>query len=549
MSEELLDLLRERVVAGLRRSSVRKCSQWATQYRVMGNPYPGLFSYKHHPWLKEMHDAESEVTVGQKAAQMGYTEWLLNTTFYAIDVLGESVLYILPSETDAGDFSASRFDPALELSPHLEHIFSDVKNVAHKRAGSASLFVRGSRSRSKLKSLPVGVIAFDEVEEMVQANLALAIERASGQVNKRFRYVSTPSVEGHGINALYDGTSQEIFYFKCPKCSKFVTLTFPECLVITAESPNDPKIRDSYLVCPQCKGTLQHQAKPDFLAQGEYVPTYTDRDARGFTINQLFSCTVDPYLIAQSWLRAQTNPSDEQEFYNSKMGVPHAVKGAKITDQDIDACIGGFTTAESATSRAPRTIGIDVGKWLHYCIYEWSFEAGGQGAEDISTYAHPKLVAFGRCLHFEDIDSLIKRFQIDYGVIDANPERRKALELCQRFAGCFKMCFYGNGVTGRNINVHSPEQHTITVDRTSWLDVSLGRFRAQTIRLPKDIDLEYRTHIKAQVRIYKKDQDGNPVGRYVTAESADDHYGHASTYAEIALPMFMGHSNQTISEM
>jgi len=77
---------------------------------------------------------------------------------------------------------------------------------------------------------------------------------------------------------------------------------------------------------------------------------------------------------------------------------------------------------------------------------------------------------------------------------------------------------------------------TITVDRTSWLDMSLGRIKAQRIDLPIDTDLEYIMHLKALVRVYEKDQDGNPVGKYVKKERDEDHLAHARNYAEIALP-------------
>jgi len=122
----------------------------------MGQPFPGPWSFKYHPWAKGMHDCTAEIMVGQKGAQLCYTEVGLNKSYYNIDVLGNSVLYVLPASTpDAADFSTSRFDPALELSPHLASLFSDVKNIGHKRAGSANLFIRGSRSRNQLKSIPV----------------------------------------------------------------------------------------------------------------------------------------------------------------------------------------------------------------------------------------------------------------------------------------------------------------------------------------------------------------------------------------------------------
>ncbi len=86
----------------------------------------------------------------------------------------------------------------------------------------------------------------------------------------------------------------------------------------------------------------------------------------------------------------------------------------------------------------------------------------------------------------------------------------------------------------------------ITVDRTSWLDLSLGRFKNKKIYLPIDVDMEYKAQLKAQVRIYEKDSEGNPVGRYVCGNE-DDHYGHARNYNEIAFEMILGNAgNQSM---
>lgn len=162
----LTELIAEQVASGLKRKSVTSCSRWAETYREMGTPFPGPWRFDHHPWLLEMHDAEEDLLIGQKAAQMGYTEWAMNTAFFSMDIFGYDVLYILPSSDDASDFSSGRFDPALELSPHLRNFFADVNNVGLKRAGNNILYVRGSRSRSKLKSVPTPVMIYDEVDEM-----------------------------------------------------------------------------------------------------------------------------------------------------------------------------------------------------------------------------------------------------------------------------------------------------------------------------------------------------------------------------------------------
>jgi len=497
----------------------------------MGKPFPGKWTFKYHPWLRALHDFDDELIVVQKAAQMGFTEWALNTAFFTIDVLGESVLYVLPTDNDASDFSASRFDPALQLSPHLRNMFSDVKNVGHKRAGSANLFVRGSRSRSQLKSIPAGKLIFDELDEMKQDNIPLAMERASGQVNQSVQMLSTPSVPKHGINTYYENSTQEHFFFRCPHCSRLIEFLYPDSLVITAEEVTDPNIRNSYYICHQCKHPLDQAAKPDFLKTGIYVPTYSDRIIRGPHINQLYSYTIKPYQIAESAIKARYNPADESELYNSKLGLCHTVEGSRIDDSIIAECTTSSATKSTRDNQKLITMGIDVGKWLHLTIYEWDFDYSIKG--DVSTQGFPRLIKFARVLNFEDLDSYMHKFRVNYAVIDANPERRKALEFAQRFFGIVSMCFYGNGISGRAVSKHE-ENLSVTVDRTSWLDLSLGRYHQRHVRLPIDLDLEYKLHLKSLIRIYRKDRDGNPVASYVTAQD-DDHYAHSGNYAEIAM--------------
>jgi hypothetical protein len=481
-----------------------------------------------------MHDCESEIMVGQKAAQMGYTEVALNKVFYMMDKKGVSVLYMLPASTpDAKDFSTARFDPALEMSPHLKNLFSDTKNIGHKRAGSANLYIRGSRSRSQLKSIPVALIVFDEVDEMVQANVPLAVERASGQLEKQFFYLSTPTIDKYGVNEFFCLSTQNHYMFPCPCCSRITELIFPECLIITSDDPTNPEIYDSHLICKECKGILPHESKKDLFKKAKWVPTNTDSVIEGFYINQLYSMTVKPYELAIAKLKAETNPADEQEFYNSKLGLTHIVEGARVTTTQIKDAISTYKSRNEGSLHSMVTMGVDVGKWLHFEISEHVVDKQIH-AGDINLATTTRVLRAGKVLHFEELDTLMREYKINYCVIDANPERRKALEFAQRFWGYVKLCFYGNYVSGKSIHVHAEEEHTVTVDRTTWLDLSLTRFRTGRIKLPKDISLEYQAHIMAPVRVYEKDKNDNPVGRYVTGNE-DDHYAHARNYCEIAL--------------
>jgi hypothetical protein len=522
----------ERLLGGLDKKSIVKCSEWTERYRVMGKPIPGPWRFKHHPWLREMHDCKDEFIVGQKSAQMGYSETALNRALFANDVRGASVLYILPTMSpDAKNFSAARFDPALEMSPYLAKLYSDIKNVGHKRAGNASLYVRGSRKRSHLKSVPAGDVIIDEMDEMDESNIALALERPAGQIDKSILMLSTPGVAKHGINHYFQNSSQDHFYFPCPHCGRHIELTFPECLIVVGEDPHDKRVMDSHLICPECKHTLEHEAKMEFLAKGYWKQTVANKLARGFYINQLYSCMEPPWKLAQKWLLAQTSIPDEVEFYNSKMGVVHETKGARITDSDYLSCIGSHKDGcQSRGNGRLVTMGVDVGSKLHVEIDEWTV-----GADMPCKVLHANTYK-----DFEELDLLMREYQVNFAVCDANPERRKALEFCKRFNGYARACFYTVGNNGKNIHLYSDEELTVGVDRTSWLDKSLGRFRNGTIKIPLNMPLQYKAQIQAQVKTYKKDQNGNPIARYVHGKGEDDHYGHARNYAEIAYAVLTG---------
>ena len=524
------NLFLDRIATGLKKRSITCCSSWSEKCRVMGKPFPGPWTFKYHPWLKEMCDSTAQSNIGQKAAQMGYTECMLNKTFYEMDINGTNTLYVLPTKTpDASDFSAARFDPAIEASSYLQKMFSDVKNVGHKRAGTVNLYIRGSRSRAGLKSVPVGLLILDEVEEMFQENIPLATERMAGQVEKICWAISTPFVDGEGINKLYKNSTQEHFFFVCPSCNRLTELIFPDSFVYV-----DTDLTKSYYKCKECSAALPHETKTQWLSTGRWVPMVTNTDIRGFYINQMYSPAITPYEWAKAYRGSLKNAADEQEFYNSKLGLPHEPEGARVTTEAIDICICNKRKDELVNQRGLVTMGIDVGKYLHYEIDLWKFPSTVL-TSDVNIEGTCILLAEGSVSNFEELDLLMRQYSVNFAVIDANPERRKAFEFAMRFYGHVKLCFYGVGINGKQISVGKEEEATITVDRTSWMDMSLSRFRNKSIVLPMNISNTYRQHIQAPVRILVKDNTGNVVAKY-NEGSKEDHLAHARTYSEIALP-------------
>lgn len=549
MNNDLKKIFAERIATGLTRKTITTPSRWSEKYRIMGGEsFPGPWSFKYFPWTKEMHDSKAVKNIGQKAAQLGFTETVLNIVFFKMDVEGADCLYILPSKTpDATDFSASRFGAALELSPHIRGMYSDVNNIGHKRSSSCNLYIRGSQSKSGLRSIPVSFLVIDEMSIMNSDNISLAMERVSGQLEKQIWCISTPTIDNENINKEYNLSTKEHFHYKCPACSRWTELIFPDCVEIIGEDAADPRVKESFYKCKECKVKIPYNlsesvrqnadVKAAWFEKSMWIPSHADRDVRGFWIPQLYSMTVSPGEFVTSYFKGMTSAADETEFFNSKLGMTHAVSGARVDDHQIDKVKRSHKNGDEIPENGCITMGIDVGNTCHYEICQWYFPK--EWTADHPERAICKVIKQGKTLKdidFSQLDELMNKYNVQQCVIDSQPERRAAITFANRFYGRVKLCFYAKGISGKTINVQKDEiDHLITVDRTSWMDLSLGRFHNGTIRIPLDTDLEYKEHIKAPVRVYRKDKDGNQTGSYESG-TKPDHYAHARNYAEIALP-------------
>jgi len=516
--------------------------------------FPGPYSAKHHPWVKEMHNSKAPFNYAMKGAQLGVTEVLINLAFYTIDQLGRDVLYGLPTSKSAGDFSKARFGTALLNSPYLKSIFTDTNAVEIKQAGAHTLYIRGSRGDNNFKSIPVSVLLLDEIDEMSQRAVELALERLSGHISKTVWGISTPTIPGYGIDKLFQNTTQEHFVFKCPCCGRRTELIWPDCVEIIGESVNDPRRHESFLKCKECGGKLDHWAKPDWLKDADWNVTNqgADPDVRGFAISQLYSFTVTPGELVTAHFRGLGNEAANIEFHNSKLGSPYIGDGAKVTDDDLDACVRAYSKEDPRPKAAGRiiTMGVDQGKWNHIEVTEWFFD---QYSIDLNVAAKAK-VLYHTKIHEEDfntiIDELMRDWQVLACVIDPDPHPMEARRFARRFPGYVWLARFRKGPTGKEITVTDDGDYSpiATVDRANWFSAGLGRFREpRRIVVPRDVSLEYREHIKSPVRTYvkagserttKEEQKKSQVDDMVLAyrSQGPDHYALARVYSEIALP-------------
>jgi thiol-disulfide isomerase/thioredoxin len=522
--------------------SLTTCSRWAQYRRIMAGDFSGNYSWLHHPWVKEMHDSWVPYTWIMKGAQLGVTEVGINRALYTIDSKKRDVLYLMPTMGAASDFSKSRLGPALSLSPYLDSIFEDTNAVNLKRAGNNCLYIRGTRGRTNLLSIPVSELILDEVDRMDKQQLAMALERLSGQLVKHVWGISTPTVPDHGIHTLYKTTTQEHFMFKCPRCGRRTELVWPECVEICGEYATDPNCQRSFLKCKECGGRLEQQAKPEFLSGAEWVPTALNAnpDFRGMHISQLYSFTVSPAELVIAHFAGRNDEFAAKEFHNSKLGMPFVAPGARVTAEMIEAAIRDHSMDGLRPQRSGRliTMGVDQGENESFIVIcEWLFDR--ELGPDLGESAICKVLWVGKFFgeDWDRLDQLMSEFQVLYAVVDADPNVNEARRFCRRFNGYASTTRYRAGNEGNEMTVKDGDSGApmVQVDRTSWLGKSLSRFKQNPARvwLPRDVPEEFCTHVKNLTRTVEKNAMGEVIGVYINTGA--DHFAHAFCYANIAL--------------
>jgi len=483
------------------------------------------------------------VTV-QKAAQMGFSVAGLIKALFKVDAEKTDVLYILPTANLAGDFAKARLDQMVAISPDLRDMFIGSNNVGLKTtADHAHIFIRGSIAESGLVSVPVGVAIVDEYDRCNPKSMSLVLERLAAHEEKHFFGLSTPTLPNFGINKQYQLGTMEKFRFPCPCCGKTIELIWPDCIEICGEHSTDPDCHRSYYKCNLCGGELPHNAKHEWLAKARWEATQKAHGHRSFHLNQMYGPAITPGELVIAYFKGQADDAAQVEFVNQKMGEPHLLEGARITDVVIDSCLGDHRTDGPRPKIADRMIvmGIDVGTFLDIVVAEYLYTQDPGYEPHLNSIC--KVLWTGRLPgnDFAVLDRLMAEWQIHHAAIDFQPETVNAKAFCRRFHGNSSVVQYRRGTTGHEIKEsHDDDQVSIlTVDRTAFLDMSLGRLHKQRTILPQNISGIFREHVQNLVRTYELDEHGRPKAVYVSLGA--DHQAHALNLTEIAHMMAYSH--------
>lgn len=544
MDPKVIEMLGD-IGGGVVDNSLVSCSRWAKNRVHTPPPYAGPLSFDKFPWQVEILNSQDPFVTVQKAAQMGFSVAGLIKSLFMVDQKKTDVLYVLPTQNLASDFAKARLDQMVAISPELSEMFVGSNNVGLKTTRDHShIFIRGSVAESGLVSVPVGCAIVDEYDRCNPNAMSLVTERLAAHEDKHFFGLSTPTLPNYGINKQYLLGTQERYRFKCPHCGKKIELLWPDKkkgiignIEIHGEHHTDIECHDSFFKCDKCGGKLPHEHKAKWLATAAWEATNPlAHGHRSFHLNQMYGPAITPGELVIAYFKGQADDAAQVEFVNQKLGEPHLLEGARLTDKIIDDCLGKHRLEDQRPQASTRQIvmGVDVGSFLDIVVAEYLYDRDPGYEPHLNSVCKPLWVGRLPGSDFGVLDRLMAEWQVQYCCIDFQPETVNAKAFARRFHGYASVVQYRKGTSGHEVKETKDDDRVsiLTVDRTAFLDMSLGRFHKGRTVLPQNIPSVFRDHLKNLVRTYELDDMGKPKAVYVSLGA--DHLAHALNLTEVA---------------
>lgn len=481
-----------------------------------------------------MRDKSDEIII-KKAAQMGFTVAVILKSLHGVVEKKWHHLYLMPYKNGAITFVQGRIDPMIDSNPLLSSKFKRVENRTHKQTAEAiNLYVRGTNVVTELREIPVDCLVLDERDKMVEEHLTEAFARMDGSKIGKVVQLSTPTAPGHGIDSdeNWNASDQNKWEIPCPHCGRFQILSFDENVKVGDSSES------SVLECSnrRCRKPITDNERWDANTRGRWVPQFLDGRKRGYHISQLNSPTKTFINFIQGYFDGKTNSARLRGFYNNGLGEPYAGSGDKFTPELLDACVV-YGHRLRTIPQGPIFIGVDVGNALH-------LKASYLGRGDKRVLWDVRILT-----SFEQLDKYLSSLHNFTCVIDANPEKHKAREMCEKYKGKVWLGFERDQATQSDIAVfHDPKKRgevgTVVIDRTMGFDQLISEYERGNYVLPPDArelgeHLERRdyngfyAHHFEMVRIEQEDSQGRIIARWKKTRNPD-HWHHADLFESIA---------------
>lgn len=355
--------------------------QWSEKYRVLSQESSALFgrfqalSYQIEP-MRCISDPNIREVVLMWGSQLGKSEIINNTIGYYIHQDPSTILFLLPTEDMAEDYSKRRLTPMFRDTKELgELIFDREANntILIKNFKGGNLALVGSNSPSKLASKPIKVLVVDEVDRCENTkeghSIDLAQKRTNTYYDRKIIKVSTPTIKGHSvIESEYELSDKRKYFVPCPKCDFYQTLSF-ESLKWEQGEDGSHDIDSVRYACIECGSLWSEVEKNAAVTKGQWRATAhikhkphkpKPREKVGFFLNALYSPFFTMKDIVKDFLDSKDNIAKFQVFVNTIKAESFEPPSVKFQENELYNRRESYTPTTLPDDIIFITSGVDV---------------------------------------------------------------------------------------------------------------------------------------------------------------------------------------------
>ncbi len=524
-----------------------------------------------------VQEAFERIDVIMKCTQVGFTVFeMLAAIYLALRFAPAKIGMFMPSQSLASGKSSERFMPIARTVPAVHRLMTE-KNATGGRGGEGNVLIRNlgpsrfhflwTSGSTTTESFPMDVVSFDEVQEMLIADMEKVVERLSASFLKYTLMGSTANWPDSDIHWWY-GRGQEFqFHTECEHCGvgQILDEHFPQCIQFDPTHPKKHQRGDTIILgeyryqCHSCKGWI------DDPQRGRWIAKHPEREIRSVHFPQFLSPTITPRNI----IEAYRNNDSMKGFYNRKLGKPYTDPSqVPVNLEMLNACSReGIRMGLVWKTRARNTfMGIDQMGAFNVNIIKERLPDGRQAVIHIEYIFDTD--PFARSSELMDL------YGVQCCIVETLPNYNDAKRFAQRHPGKVFLAGYGNmdnemliwgdtptnNTSDRRTSEEELDRYTVRIDQYKCMQVSMARFTTTTCLFPDStlltqdyVDKGVKSlvqvckdvaffHFTRTALVVEKDEDEKKYKRRVVKVGIDPHTSYANMLCDVAWARAFGTS-------
>jgi len=497
-----------------------------------------------------------------KGAQMGLTIWeMLANIYMAMKWSPCKIGMYVPDRGLAGYKSAERFMPVVRTVPAAYDLLTEPDantgrkkgegNILNRTMGASRFLFLWTSGKVATESFPLDVVSFDEVQEMLIADMEKTMERMSASVIRFTLMLSTAKWPDSDIHFWYKLGKGYRFYTQCG-CEGGVILDdhFPHFVVFNEDQYISAPANEYVYVCPVCNTYI-----PDAQV-GDWVADNPDAWIDSVHLPQILSPTVSPRELIESY----NNAEDMQNFYNRKLGKPYTDPSQIPVNLEIlNQCAKqGIAAGVVWKAQARGTyMGIDQMGAFNVVIIKERLDDGRQAVIHVEAIYNDN--PFKRC------DELMRDYGVAVCVVETLPNYNDAKRFAGRHRGRVFLAGYANiednmlrwgdanvSKADRKTDQQERDRYTVTLDQYKCMQTAMARFIRTQCLFPNPKGLTQEVidkgvkkriallktmvflHFTKTALVVEKDPEEKKYKRKVVKVGIDPHFSYANMLCDVA---------------